>query len=156
MIIPPLARRFALLFAVMLLGAAGCSPEDRGVSHAVPAASAPTMLVGHFTDDYDNAYEITDTLWTQLPHGRFHIVEWDTLAGFLIAQNDSSNAYAPGLWSRIDWVKLDSMPPYGWAFCLSAYEAATMEEAKAATAADKSNPRVGCNGYPFSRMKREH
>ena len=72
----------------------------------------------------------------------------------LIAQNDSANAYAPGLWTRIDWVRLDGMAPYTWAFCLTAYDAPTRAAAEATPPADRATPRTGCNGYPFSRMRR--
>ena len=34
------------------------------------------------------------------------------------------------------------------------YNAKTLVEAKTKTIADKQNPRKGCNGWPFSRMKR--
>ena len=72
---------------------------------------------------------------------------------FLIAQNDSLNQSDANLWTRIDWVKLDSMPPFEWAYCLSAYDAETREEAERTEIANKESPRTGCNGFPFSRMK---
>lgn len=73
---------------------------------------------------------------------------------YLIAWNDSSNATAPGLWTRIDWIPLSGMPPYAWAFCLSAYEAPSRAAAEATAIARPDTPRTGCNGYPFSRMRR--
>ncbi|CAN5907988.1 hypothetical protein BH11GEM2_BH11GEM2_35000 [soil metagenome] len=57
------------------------------------------------------------------------------------------------LWSRIDWIRLE-MAPYEWAFCLSAYAAPTQEAALATTTARRDAPRTGCNGHPFSRMRR--
>lgn len=124
---------------------AGCAP--RLATHP-----APPDLLGAFVDDYNNAYAITPETWTQLPHGRFHVARWD--AETLIARNDSANSHAPGLWTRIDWVRLDGMAPYTWAFCLTAYESPTQADAEAAPAADRATPRTGCNGYPFSRMRR--
>ena len=46
------------------------------------------------------------------------------------------------------------MPPYKWAFCLSAWEAATQADAERADIARRDTPKTGCNGYPFSRMRR--
>jgi hypothetical protein len=89
-----------------------------------------------------------------MPHGRFHIRTWHSDKGYLIAQNDTTNRYAPGKWTRIDWVKLEGMPPWEWAFCLTAYEASTADSAEATRVAHPETPRTGCNGYPYSRMKR--
>lgn len=114
----------------------------------------PASLLGEFIDDYDNRYSITPTEWTQWPHGRFHIVRWDTTRHYLIAQNDSANSSAGGKWTRIDWVTLDRMAPFEWAFCLSAYDATTAAAAEAVTIARPETPRTGCNGFPFSRMRR--
>ena len=75
-------------------------------------------------------------------------------AGTLIDRNDTANTHAPGLWTRIDWVRLGGMEPYTWAFCLTAYDAPTRTAAEATPAADRATPRTGCTGYPFSRMRR--
>ena len=136
------------LAAICTLALTACAP---------PAALSPTPppdLLGAFVDDYDNAFSITPTEWLQQPHGRFHIVRWDLEAQTILARNDTANASAPGLWTRIDWVRLDGMAPYKWAFCLTAYEAPTLADAEATPPADRSTPRTGCNGYPFSRMRR--
>ena len=141
------------LAAVCLLVLAGCALRPALPPAPVPVRPAPDLL-GTFADDYGNAYAITPETWTQLPHGRFHIVHRDDAAQTLIARNDTANAHAPGLWTRIDWVRLDGMAPYTWAFCLTAYEAPTRAAAEATPAADRATPRTGCNGHPFSRMRR--
>ena len=129
------------------------------VAGAVPLAaqgdrSLPAGLRGDFVDDYGNRFTITHGEWMQAPHGRFRIVKWATAARYLIAQNDSANTHAPGRWTRIDWVTLDSMAPWEWAFCLSAYEAPSADSAEATRVAKPGTPRTGCNGYPYSRMQR--
>ena len=134
-----------LALAALLLLAA-CAPR-------LPAAPPPLVL-GAFVDDYDNAFLVTPDAWVQQPHGRFHTVRWDAEAQSMLARNDTANAHAPGLWTRIDWVRLHGMAPYEWAFCLTAYEAPTRAAAEATPPADRSAPRTGCNGYPFSRMRR--
>ena len=118
------------------------------------SADVPFALVGEFVDDYENRFTITPTEWRQRPGARYHIVRWDTTAHYLIAQNDSANSSAAGKWTRIDWVRLDGMAPWEWAFCLSAYDAPTAAAAAAVTIARPQAPRTGCNGFPFSRMQR--
>ena len=119
-----------------------------------PAASPPPGLLGRFSDDYGNDFRISVELFEQLPRGRFHIVEWQATARYLIAHNDDANPGDAGLWTRIDWMPVDGMPPYEWGFCMTAYRAPSEAAARATTAADRTAPRVGCNGFPFSRLKR--
>jgi hypothetical protein len=108
---------------------------------------------GQFVDDYGNAFDISDTLFAQLPHGRFRIVEWHLDEQFVVAQNDRANANDAGLWTRIDWMVFSNMAPYTWGFCLTAYRAPTQEAARGTPAPNRSTPRTGCNGFPFSRMQ---
>lgn len=140
--------RLAPLLAALLLAPLGCSrtgaAETRG----------PAELIGRFQDDYGDHFEIDDSSWTQVPHGRFHIVEWHPDQQYLIAWNDSTNSSDPGLWSRIDWLTLDGMPPFIWGFCLTAYQAPSRDSAQATTPADRTTPMSGCGGHPFSRMRR--
>jgi len=110
-------------------------------------------VLGEFVDDYGNRFRITPSEWLQEPHGRFHIRQWRAAEQYLIAENDSANTADAGRWTRIDWMTLDGMPPYGWAFCVSAYAASSAAAAEAVTIARRDTPRTGCNGYPFSRMR---
>lgn len=118
------------------------------------ADAPPAEVLGQFVDDYGNAFNISAQLFEQLPHGRFHIVEWNVAERFFIAQNDSANSSDAGRWTRVDWMPFENMAPFTWGFCLTAYRAASREEARATPAANRATPRTGCNGYPFSRMKR--
>lgn len=114
----------------------------------------PAEILGAFVDDYNNRFRITDTLWEQLPHGRFHIVEWHVAEQYFVARNDAANSEDANLWTRIDWVALSNMAPYTWAFCMTAYKAPTRDSARGTAAPNRAAPRAGCNGYPFSRMRR--
>lgn len=116
--------------------------------------SIPTLLQGNFIDDYGIRYTINDTLWIQHASIKYHIISWDTAAQFLIASNDDHNPSEAGLYTRIDYIYFSNMAPFHWGFCLTNYDAATIEEAKTAIQADRQNPKKGCNGYPFSRMKK--
>lgn len=112
------------------------------------------MLLGNFQDDYGNRFTITPTDWLHRPRSRYHIVKWDVAKQYAIAQNDSSNPGQPRRWTRLDWMELPGMPPYEWGFCLTAYDAASAADAEATPAARRETPKTGCNGFPFSRMRR--
>lgn len=118
-----------------------------------PVGAPPSGLLGRFADDYGNDFRISAALFEQLPRGRFHVVEWNVTALYLIAQNDNANPSDAGLWTRIDWMPFEGMAPYVWGFCLTAYRAASEAAARATVSADRAAPRVGCNGFPFSRLK---
>lgn len=113
----------------------------------------PEFIKGNFIDDYGIQFTINDSIWTQHPNVKYHIISWDTTAQYLLARNDESNPGDTGLFTRIDYMKLPNMDPFKWGFCLTVYKAKTIEEARSAASADRLNPKKGCNGYPFSRMK---
>jgi len=115
--------------------------------------SIPTALLGGFVDDYGIRYAVSEKEWIQGGASRYEIVEWNVSGRFVIAKNDANNRTDPGLWTRIDWLLLESGGEFGWAFCYAVFDAET--EAKARSSADSSRetPRTGCNGFPFSRMR---
>lgn len=115
---------------------------------------APEMLKGNFIDDYKITYTINDTLWIQKPNAKYHIIKWNEKEQYLIARNDKNNLADGGLYTRIDYMTFENMNPFLWGFCLSTYNAKTGTEAEEVKIADRTNPRKGCNGFPFSRMKR--
>ena len=73
---------------------------------------------------------------------------------YLLVQNDKANKTDGGLFTRIDYMNFTGMEPFRWGFCLTIYNANTLEKAKATAIADRKNPKVGCSGFPFSRMKK--
>lgn len=112
-------------------------------------------LKGAWRDDYNVRYAISDTLFRQGARLRYHVLSWHEGEQFLIARNDASNPADRGLYTRIDWMELPGMPPYTWAYCLTAYRAPSADSARATPPADRNNPRKGCNGFPFTRMARD-
>jgi hypothetical protein len=116
--------------------------------------SIPAWVKGEFQDDYGIRYTITDSLWWQQPRARYHIIKWNTAEQYLIARNDDKNPTEAGLYTRIDYMPFSNMEPYRWGFCLTVYNAKTDSLAEVTAKADRLNPRKGCGGYPFSRMKR--
>jgi hypothetical protein len=117
--------------------------------------SIPAMLLGNFKDDYDISYYVNDSLWIQYPASKYHILKWNTKEQYLVAKNDDKNpGEGAGLYTRIDYMLFNGMEPYRWGFCLTVYDAKTDSIAEIAAMADRQNPKNGCNGFPFSRMKK--
>lgn len=141
--------RFRVLLLAVSLAACAHNPSHPGSRNTPDRA-----LLGDFEDDYSNRFTITAQEWFQPPHGRFHIVAWHTAEQYLIAQNHSANASDGGKWTRIDWMSFSGMEPFTWGFCLSAYAAPSAAAAESVRTAKRSTPKTGCNGFPFSRMRR--
>lgn len=114
----------------------------------------PLPLKGDFTDDYGIRYSISDRVWLQQPNIKYHIIRCNRKDQYLIARNDHQNPSEAGLYTRIDYMFFNDIPPYGWGFCLTVYNAKTDSLAETTAQADKKNPKKGCNGFPFSRMKK--
>ncbi len=114
----------------------------------------PSSLIGNFTDDYGINYTITAKVWMHGKKAKYHLLQYNKAENYFIAKNDEANPTDGGLYTRIDIMYFENMEPWRWGYCLTAYKETTIQEA-INTAADRINPRKGCNGYPFSRMKRE-
>lgn len=117
------------------------------------AAIDPPFPTGAFEDDYGGRHTVSATEWHQGTKAKYRIDRWNAEARYLIAQNDSTNPSDGGKWTRIDWIPLEGMPPYTWAFCFSTWNAETAEAAEAVRIAKPETPRTGCGGFPYSRLK---
>lgn len=146
-----LAYMRRVVASLVVAGPGACT---RPPTPMVQVRAAEPMMIGEFLDDYGERHSISASEWMQAVHSRYHIARWATREHFLIAQNDSANTSAARRWTRIDWVRLDGVPPYTWAFCFSAYDALTAAAAESTHVAKPDTPRTGCNGHPFTRMKR--
>lgn len=124
------------------------------ITSTLQAQHMLNYVTGSFKDDYGIRYTINDTLWTQHPKTNYHILKWNVQEQYLIAKNGSTNPSEVGLYTRIDYMTFENMEPYLWGFCLTAYNAPSANAAESISAADRKNPRKGCNGFPFSRMKK--
>ena len=112
-------------------------------------------ILGGWVDDYEITYSITSDTWELGSDITFHILEWNKDQQYLIVKNDDSNAYNAGLYSKIDYTSIKGMEPYSWAYCLTAYDKSSEKDARDTPTSDKSDPKIGCNGFPFSRMKKK-
>ena len=137
------------VLATYLLFNSSCATASKNNNN-----SLPSFLVGEFEDDYGVHYQIDQQLFRLLPNDKFHILSVNKAEGFLILQNDSLNTYAPSLFTRIDYQKLDNMVPYEWAFCFSSFKEASVKDAINKVNTQKTDLMKGCNGFPFSRMKK--
>jgi hypothetical protein len=138
---------------LFLLLAAACAPAARAPADPMEDV-ASEVPVGSFEDDYGERAFFGAGSVVQLPYGRLHVERWNIPEGYFVAQNDSTNKYDPGTWARVDFIRLTGMPPWEWAYCLSAYNAPTADSAEATRIARPDTPRTGCNGHPFTRLKR--
>lgn len=123
-------------------------------ANATNTDSIPSIIKGRFTDDYGIKYSINDSLWTQLPDAKYHIIKWNPKEQYLLVRNDANNPSAGNLFTRIDYMEFSNMEPYKWGFCLTVFDATSAQEAEKKATADRKNPKTGCGGFPFSRMKR--
>ena len=106
-------------------------------------------LEGSWTDQFDGTHEITEEAWTMGVGGTFHILQYDNEAMVLIAHNDSANDFNPGLYSRMDWVTVESTLH----FCQTAFDAATEDAALQTPRADDTDMQTGCGGFSWSVLR---
>lgn len=118
-------------------------------------AVLPNWMKGQFTDDYGIHYTVNDTIFILEPAAKYHILQWNEKDQYLLTKNDTSNPSEKGLYTRIDYMKFTGMEPYTWGFCLTVYDAPNADAALKAPTANRDMPKKGCNGFPFSRMKRQ-
>lgn len=145
-----IARVLELLLVIVV----ACTPFSAASQSPDVATEVPPMSLGRFVDDYGIGYRVTRDEWRQADEARYGITEWNVEGRYLLARNGADNPSDAGLWTRIDWVELQPGSEFEWAFCYAIYDAESSEAARAAPATGRGSPRDGCNGYPFSRMKR--
>lgn len=128
-----------------IIALAGCS--------ATGVTTAPLALRGVFLDDYGTVHQIDDTSWVQGGTTRYRVESWHAKPHFLLTRLVSEDAGVSERFVRFDWVDLPQGSEWRWAFCIMVWDAPTRERALEVPPADRSNPRSGCNNYPFTRMR---
>jgi hypothetical protein len=115
----------------------------------IALAFAPIAARGSWDDNLGmpRRHDIDTRRW-QVGDDRFTYDTWSNRDGFAVARNASSNATAPGLWSR-------------WAFteqagalyvCPTIGDAADAAAAEAAATEDRGDLASGCGGAPWLRL----
>lgn len=147
-----LSFKMIILSIIITLSSTSCHTFIK--SQAKTLEQLPKELLGNFTDDYGSIYQITNKVWMHGTGNKYHLISYNKANNFIIAQNDKSNVTDGGLFTRIDIVYFNQMDPWKWGYCLTAYKASSFEEALNTNPANRNNPKKGCGGFPFSRMKR--
>jgi len=106
-------------------------------------------LNGDFVDGDGEPHSINPFAWAiGTAPSLFHIEEYSNDDDCAIAQNDSANGSAPGLYSKFEWTTdADGV----WFYCHSTFEATSIDDAKGATA-DREDLLTGCNTNPWTSL----
>jgi len=113
------------------------------------ALDAVPDIIGTYTDEWGMTHQVTKSAWIMAP-SIFHITTVNNAKEFLIASNDSSNAYNRDKWSRFDWTRDTQGNLY---YCQTAYDAATEQQAEATPRADDSDPGTkGCGSFHWTKL----
>ena len=143
------------LAAIVAVSTLAACRSTEATDQTDAALKADPRLIGHFEDDYGAHYTISESLWQVHPGGLYHVDYWDNEDLFVIVQNDENNGANPNMWTRVDWAILDEeQAPWEWGFCLTVYDAPSSTAAASAVPALRDTLLTGCNGFPFTRMKR--
>jgi hypothetical protein len=123
------------------------SPPD--TSDTNDPGSSSLEIIGSYADSLGDSHTIDEELWTTGSGALFSISQYDNNSGFLIAQNDASNAIEPERWSKFQWTINDNGGLY---YCQSISDAATEEDAMGANA-DPADLGMGCIGSPWVELR---
>ncbi len=111
-------------------------------------------IAGSYTDEFGVDHTIDELEWVQVSaYGTlsFAVLSFDNAGQALIAQNGSSNAFNPDLYSHFDWVEGTDGDLF---YCQTAFDAATEEAAENTPRADDSDPaNAGCGGFAWTNLE---
>lgn len=142
-----------LVLATLALVACGekdhVHSEDSTTDDSATDDSQATGLeiAGSYTDSWGGSHTVSETSWVS-GSSSWAVAAYDNDGDWLVAQNASTNAYFPDLWSRFDWT-WDGADLY---YCQFAYDAASQADAEAATGADRADLAGGCNGFGWTQL----
>lgn len=119
----------------------------------IPQDQNDAFIIGDFQDDYNYQYHITNDKWLLQPELLYQFTKWDKENNYIIASSRDKTS-GKKKYTRIDYVLLEDMVPYTWCYCISNYEKESPDEAESIINIDSNDLKKGCNGFPFSRMKK--
>ncbi|MCO4769470.1 MAG: hypothetical protein KDA24_05520 [Deltaproteobacteria bacterium] len=125
--------------------------DDDATGDDDDATGTPFSIFGVFDDGFGSGIAVNDEAWlswSEFGTSRYDIVSMDEQNQLIIAQNASTNGFAPDLWSRFEWTEEQGA---GY-FCQSVYEGASEQAAIDATPADASDLVAGCGGFGWSAL----
>jgi hypothetical protein len=137
----PRALLLALLLPLALLLAA-CGDDD----------PAPLEITGTYADNFGSTHVIDSATWTTSGFGSTSVYQvrfYSNAGDVLVARNGASNTFNPGLYSGFSWTRFGN----GLYYCQSPFNAASVDDANAATAPDRTNPATsGCGGSSWTNL----
>jgi hypothetical protein len=107
-------------------------------------------ISGDYDDNWGGSHSINAFSWTS-GSSSYDISQYDNDAGWIVAQNGSTNSWNAGLWSKFEWTMDSNQVLY---YCQSAYDAASETVAMAA-AADANDLTGGCGGFGWSILSEQ-
>ena len=125
---------------------AGCADDDE-TSFPPPPPQGPLEIIGNYTDNFGGTQQVTQTRWVSGTLG-FQIRAYSNAGNFLAAQNDLTNAFSPGKFSRFSWTTFQA----SLYFCQNPFSAETFEAAFSG-APDSTDPNTGgCGGFSWTQL----
>lgn len=128
--------------------------QGSGQDIAMPLIGNYNEIWGIRVQDY-TTHEISEQNWKQSHYGEFpytilyHVISFDPVKSYLIAQNDPVQSWFPGKWTRIDWFIANDRVY----FCETLINGDSLEIAMETKAAKNNDlDRHGCLGFPWARM----
>ncbi len=115
-------------------------------SKASPVVATPDLeIAGDYTDNYDQALSISNTLWNTGA-----VIQYDNDVNHAIVQNASDASWKPDHFNRIVWLAPEADGSF-W-FCWEALDKETLDDAVNATEQADANDLegIGCGGFPWS------
>ena len=106
-------------------------------------------IAGSYIDNWGGSHVVDSFTWTSGDYS-FAIETTNEEEMWIVAQNASTNAYNPDLWSKFEWM-YDADTMY---YCQSAYDAADAQTAQD-TMADRDDVNAGCGGFGWSTLQPE-
>ncbi len=105
-----------------------------------------TSLRGTFDDEWGTVHTVTWDQWDQ-DTNEYFLTIWDTQ--WAVARNGDSNAFNPGLWSKLHWTTFDDATYY----CQTAFDATDVATALAAPDPDYDDlGGAGCGGFAWTNL----
>lgn len=125
------------------------SEPDAIVDTAPDVPQGPLVIVGDYDDGFGGFVRVTEEFVAFSWYGNdIAITRHNNDEGWLVGQNSPDDPWSPNLWSRIEWIAGDAT--VFW--CQTQFSAATEEEARLRTDADREDLDAGCAGFPWSRL----
>ncbi|HCP45440.1 MAG TPA: hypothetical protein DIU15_05330, partial [Deltaproteobacteria bacterium] len=122
-------------------------------SSLTPTAGSDTWelaISGVWADAWGGTHTIDNATWSDSYGSSFSVSQFHNNSQFLVAQNDPTNSFNAGQWSRFDWTWDESNTLW---YCQTCFDCADEAAAVATAAASTADPATtGCGGFAWSSV----